>query len=55
MSLMYTILYGNPIYDQYKGRSPKDLEKEYPVMGDWVMHIKKDGTMEKWMFLDTWD
>ena len=48
---MYTILYGNPFYDQYNGRSIEDLEKEYPVIGDWVYLKDKDGTLSKWMFL----
>ena len=51
---MYAVKYGNPVYE-YKGRSPKELEKEYPVVGDWVYHKEEDGTLTKWMFLGLWE
>lgn len=47
----YTIHYGDPFYHDYKGKTIKEIEKEFPVRGNWVYHIKKDGTIEKWMFL----
>jgi len=52
---MYTIAYGNPVYAQYHGRSPKELEEEFPVKGEWVYHKLQNGTIEKWMYLGLWE